>query len=59
MEARVAKVEAAVEHIEKDVSEIKGDIKHIMRVELRLLWGALMASSLGLAAMMAKGFKWF
>ena len=51
MEARVARLEASVSHIEKDVAEIKTD--------LRLLLGAIITTALGLAALMAKGFRWF
>ncbi|WP_161781733.1 hypothetical protein [Leptospirillum ferriphilum] len=51
METRVAVLEKTVEHIEKDLSEIKGDI--------RILLGALIAGFLLLSCLMAHGFKWF
>ncbi len=51
METRVAVLEKTVEHIEKDLSEIKGDI--------RILLGALIAGFLLLSGLMAHGFKWF
>ena len=51
MEARVAKLEAAVEHI--------FDIKKDIREDFRILFGSLIITALGLAGLMAKGFKWF
>jgi hypothetical protein len=68
MEARIAKLEAAVSHIEADIKDVKQDIRD-MRVDIgsvrkeantdfRILFGALIAASLGLAAIMAKGFGW-
>lgn len=62
MEARVAKVEAAIEHIQTDISEIKGDIRSLRadaRTDFRTLFGAIIAAALGLAGLMAKGFHWF
>jgi len=60
--ARVAKVEAAVEHIQTDVSEVKSDIRDLRKAaetNFRILFGALIAAALGLAGVMAKGFHWF
>ena len=69
MEARMAKVEAGIEHIQSDIVKINGDLRDIKvdvreirneaREDFRLLFGALILSSLGLAALMAKGFHWF
>ncbi len=39
-----------IAQIEKDITEIKTDI--------RLLLGAIIATALGLAALLAKGFHW-
>jgi hypothetical protein len=50
VELRVARMEVRIEHIERDIAEIKTDI--------RLIWGGIIASSLGLAGLMAKGFGW-
>lgn len=50
-ETRVAVLEKTTEHIEKDLSEIKTDI--------RVLLGALIGGFLILAGLMAHGFKWF
>jgi hypothetical protein len=61
MEARVAKLEAAVEHIRTDVADIKGDVRSLRdnaRGDFRVLFGAVITVALGLAALMAKGFHW-
>lgn len=61
MEARVAKLEAAMEYVQRDIGEIKSDIREIKehaRADFRILFGALIAVALGLAGLMAKGFHW-
>ena len=61
MEARVAKLEAAMEYVQRDLGEIKTDIREIKKdakVDFRLLFGAVIAVALGLAGLMAKGFQW-
>ena len=61
MEARIAKLEASVTHIEKDISEIKGEVREIRKdnkEDFRILFGSLVFVALGLAALMAHGFKW-
>lgn len=65
MEARVAKLETAVEYIQRDISELKdevrgmrGDIASIRTTDFRILFGAIITVALGLAALMAKGFHW-
>lgn len=61
MEARAAKLEASVEHIERDIGEIRTDIRGLRadaKTDFRLLFAALIASALGLASLMAKGFHW-
>ena len=61
MEARIAKLESDVEHIQRDVTEIKTDLRDIKKdskVDFRILFGALIAAAIGLAGLMAKGFKW-
>jgi hypothetical protein len=60
MEARVAKLEAHIEHIQSD-NEIKSDVREIKRdarTDFRLLFGAVIFVALGLAGLMAKGFHW-
>lgn len=62
MEARVAKLEATIEHVQRDITDIKTDIRTLVgnaRTDFRLLFGAIITATLGLAAVMAKGFHWF
>jgi len=61
MEPRVAKLEAAVEHIRRDIGDIKSDVRALRdnaRSDFRFLFGAVIAVALGLAGMMARGFHW-
>jgi hypothetical protein len=61
MEARIAKLESDVEYIKRDIAEIKTDVKETrkdLKVDFRLLFGALIVAALGLAGLMAKGFHW-
>ena len=61
MEARVAKLEASMEYIQREIGEIKTDVRQIKdhaRTDFRMLFGALIAVALGLAGLMAKGFHW-
>lgn len=61
MEPRVAKLEAAVEFIQRDISEVKTDLRDIgkkLDLHFYMNWGGLIAVALGLAALMAKGFHW-
>lgn len=68
MEARVARLEAAVDHIERDVADIRvalrghdakfDSMRDRMDRDFRLTWGAMIAGFLGLAGLMAKGFGW-
>ncbi|RXZ36572.1 hypothetical protein D9O50_08660 [Oxalobacteraceae bacterium CAVE-383] len=72
MESRVAKLESAVEYIQRDLADIKADIRdmkqtssanirdmrHASSTDFRIMFGALIAVSLGLAGLMAKGFQW-
>lgn len=65
MEARVAKLEAAVEHIQTDLKELKSDVRDLRKdvagirtTDFRLLFGAIITVTLGLAALMAHGFHW-
>lgn len=59
--ARLAKLEAAVEHIQSDIGDAKKDIREIKsaaQTDFRILFGAIIFVALGLAGLMAKGFKW-
>ena len=61
MESRVARLEVRAEHIERDIVEIRTDIRSLReRVEgdFRLTWAGMIALGLGLAGLMAKGFGW-
>lgn len=61
MEARVARLETDIDYIKRDVAEIKSDVREIkrdQRADFRLLFGAIIATTLGLSALMAKGFGW-
>ncbi|HZX29075.1 MAG TPA: hypothetical protein VFF16_18515 [Telluria sp.] len=65
MEARIAKLEVAVEHLQQDVKELKEDVRAlrldiigIRTTDFRLTFGATIFVALGLAGLMAKGFHW-
>lgn len=68
MELRVARLEVRVEHIERDIAEIKSDIRSLRQTleyfhqrlnsDIRITWAGIIASNLGLAGLMAKGFGW-
>lgn len=62
MEARVAKLEAHVEHIMRDTGEIKTDLRDLRKkVDSHFLFliSALGAGFIALIGLMAKGFHWF
>jgi hypothetical protein len=65
MEARIAKLEATQEFIQRDIKDLKEDVRAvrmeitaIRTTDFRLIFGALAGVALGLAGMMAKGFHW-
>ena len=61
LEARVAKLETHVEYIRRDLDVIVEDLREHRketRSDFRILFGALITTALGLAAIMAKGFGW-
>ncbi|QXI02281.1 hypothetical protein HV782_009855 [Pseudomonas monsensis] len=61
MEARVAKLETHVEYIRRDLDAVRIDVhehRKETRADFRILFGALITTALGLAALMAKGFGW-
>jgi hypothetical protein len=65
MEARVAKLEAAMEFVQRDIGELKADVRDVKNdivgirtTDFRILFGAIIAVALGLAGLMAKGFHW-
>ncbi len=58
---RVAVLETHVEHINTNIGIIQQDIRNIrgdMKTDFRLTWAGLFFVALGLAGLMAKGFKW-
>lgn len=61
MEARVAKLEAAAEHIQSDVRDVKADVRELRvnaRTDFFITWGGMIAGFLGIAGLIAKGFHW-
>ena len=61
MEARIARLEAGMDHIQSDMRDVKSDLRVIRddaRTDFRLLFGALIAVAIGLAGLMARGFGW-
>jgi hypothetical protein len=65
MEARLAKLETTVEFIQRDLKELKvdlrtvrSDINGVQTTDFRILFGAIITVALGLAGLMAKGFHW-
>jgi len=61
MEARVAKLESDLSFVRADMAEIKKDVRELRseaRTDFRLLFGAIIATALGVAGLMAKGFGW-
>ena len=61
MEARVAKLQAGLEHIQSDMKDLKGDVREVRsnaRTDFIITWAALIAGFVGIAGMMAKGFHW-
>ena len=65
MEPRLAKLETAVDFIQRDIKElkddmraVKSDINSIRTPDFRLLFGAIIAVASGLAGLMSKGFHW-
>jgi len=61
MEARLAKLEASTEHVQRDVSDIKIDIRRIRDIidsNFKLTFGRLIFVALGPAGIIAMGFGW-
>lgn len=62
MEARVAVLEQIAKSTEAVLKELRDDAKELRRNQerdFRLTWAGMIAIALGLAGLMAKGFKWF
>jgi len=65
MEARVAKLEATMEFVQRDIAEMKAEVRELRKdilgirtTDFRILFGAIIAVALGLSGLMAKGFHW-
>lgn len=68
IEGRMGRMESDISHIQRDIAEIKTELKEFridfkdirkdMRNDFRLLFGAIITITLGLAGVMAKGFGW-
>ena len=58
MESRITRLEAAIDHMQRDIAELKADVRSIRTTDFRIMFGALVTVALGLAAIMAKGFGW-
>lgn len=68
MEARIARLEVAVEYLSRDVRDVKEELRAVkdelravrrdMVNDFRLQFGALITVALGMAALMSKGFGW-
>jgi hypothetical protein len=68
MEARVAKLEAGMEYVQRDLADIKitlrahdgkfDSLRDRMETDFRVTWGAIIIGFLGMAGLMAKGFGW-
>ncbi|RRZ93701.1 hypothetical protein [Erwinia sp. 198] len=73
MKVKIAKPESDVDNIKNYISDIRTDMREMrydidklninlrleMKSDFRLIFAVLIASVLGLAALMAKGFYWF
>ncbi|EET3689555.1 hypothetical protein FI740_003172 [Escherichia coli] len=65
LDSRVARMESDISYIKRDIEELKSDLKDvrddidkIRTTDFRLMFGALIATTLGLAGLMARGFHW-
>jgi len=61
MEARVARLESDVAHIRTDITDVKADLRDLRKDgqrDFRILFGAVIVATLGLAGLMARGFGW-
>ena len=61
MESRITKLESDVSHIQSDIGDIKQDLRTLLKGGIGafiLTWVGIIAATLGLAYLMAKGFYW-
>ena len=58
---RVTRLEVTCERILDELRELRSEMREMRRVataDFRILFGAIIAASLGLAGVMANGFGW-
>lgn len=55
---RVARVETGIDFLRSDMKNLGDGLLAVRTTDFRLMFGALIAVALSLAAMMAKGFGW-
>ena len=61
MEARLANLETSMEYVQRDISDIKTDIRRIREIidnNLKLYFAGLISVALGLTGIVSKGFGW-
>lgn len=61
METRLVRIEIMLEYMQRDIKELKDDVRHIhaqLSTDFRILFGASITVALGLTGVMAKGFGW-
>jgi hypothetical protein len=61
MEARVAVLEQIAKNTEKVLDQMHADVRELradQKTDFRILFGALIVATLGLAGLMARGFHW-
>jgi hypothetical protein len=68
LDSRVARLEIRMEHVERDIAEIKTDMRSMRQTmdrlhdrmdnAFRITWAGIIALGVGLSGLMAKGFGW-
>ncbi|MES2151584.1 MAG: hypothetical protein V4508_17540 [Pseudomonadota bacterium] len=58
VEHRLTRLEASAEVLQRDMTELKTEVKGIRTTDFRLIFGAMITLALGMASLMAKGFHW-
>ncbi|RXN85426.1 hypothetical protein C7R54_23375 [Achromobacter aloeverae] len=61
-EVRLAKLEATTEHIQRDLSDLRTEVRGLrteVRADFRLLFGTILTAAVGLAGLMVKLLGWF
>jgi hypothetical protein len=61
IEARLARIETTMDYVQRDVGELRTDMREMRREhrsDFRMLFSAIVTMALGMAAMMAKVFNW-